>query len=88
MQPQGMPRICRGWGRFPLYYNCSHVPRGDSTGGFGGRNCTHGHVSSSPGSGRLKLTVLSEDRLQMKWKETEGNTSGYKVRVKPMAGTC
>uniref|UniRef100_A0A493TC38 Collagen alpha-1(XX) chain n=1 Tax=Anas platyrhynchos platyrhynchos TaxID=8840 RepID=A0A493TC38_ANAPP len=42
--------------------------------------------SSSPGSGRLKLTVLSEDRLQMKWKETEGNINGYKVRVKPMAG--
>uniref|UniRef100_A0ACB8F6A2 Uncharacterized protein n=1 Tax=Sphaerodactylus townsendi TaxID=933632 RepID=A0ACB8F6A2_9SAUR len=39
-----------------------------------------------PGSNRLKLTVLSEDRLQMKWKETEGNTNGYKVRVKPMAG--
>ncbi|KAG8131609.1 hypothetical protein E2320_009525, partial [Naja naja] len=38
------------------------------------------------GSNRLKLTVLSEDRLQMKWKESEGNTSGYKVRVKPMAG--
>uniref|UniRef100_A0A8B9NT82 Collagen alpha-1(XX) chain n=1 Tax=Apteryx owenii TaxID=8824 RepID=A0A8B9NT82_APTOW len=37
-------------------------------------------------SGRLKLTVLSEDRLQMKWKETEGNINGYKVRVKPMAG--
>uniref|UniRef100_A0A8C3JYN8 Collagen alpha-1(XX) chain n=1 Tax=Calidris pygmaea TaxID=425635 RepID=A0A8C3JYN8_9CHAR len=39
-----------------------------------------------PRSGRLKLTVLSEDRLQMKWKETEGNINGYKVRVKPMAG--
>ncbi|KAM3839254.1 collagen alpha-1(XX) chain isoform 2-T4 [Vipera latastei] len=38
------------------------------------------------GSNRLKLTVLSEDRLQMKWKESEGNTNGYKVRVKPMAG--
>ncbi|XP_013919056.1 PREDICTED: collagen alpha-1(XX) chain-like, partial [Thamnophis sirtalis] len=38
------------------------------------------------GPNRLKLTVLSEDRLQMKWKESEGNTSGYKVRVKPMAG--
>ncbi|XP_019365652.1 PREDICTED: collagen alpha-1(XX) chain [Gavialis gangeticus] len=38
------------------------------------------------GSSRLKLTVLSEDRLQMKWKETEGNIIGYKVRVKPMAG--
>uniref|UniRef100_U3K793 Collagen alpha-1(XX) chain n=1 Tax=Ficedula albicollis TaxID=59894 RepID=U3K793_FICAL len=46
----------------------------------------HGHISSSPGSGRLKLTVLAEDRLQMKWKETEGNISGYKIRVKPMAG--
>uniref|UniRef100_A0A674I1D0 Collagen alpha-1(XX) chain n=1 Tax=Terrapene triunguis TaxID=2587831 RepID=A0A674I1D0_9SAUR len=39
-----------------------------------------------PGPNRLKLTVLSEDRLQMKWKETEGNTNGYKVQVKPMAG--
>ncbi|XP_069099301.1 collagen alpha-1(XX) chain [Pleurodeles waltl] len=38
------------------------------------------------GTSRLKLTVLSEDRLQMKWKETEGNMNGYKVRVKPMAG--
>ncbi|GAB0197423.1 collagen alpha-1(XX) chain [Grus japonensis] len=38
------------------------------------------------GSGRLKLTVLSEERLQMKWKETEGNINGYKIRVKPMAG--
>uniref|UniRef100_A0A6I8NKN3 Collagen alpha-1(XX) chain n=1 Tax=Ornithorhynchus anatinus TaxID=9258 RepID=A0A6I8NKN3_ORNAN len=38
------------------------------------------------GTHRLKLTVLSEDRLQMKWKETEGNTNGYKVQVKPMAG--
>lgn len=47
-----------------------------------------GHLSFSSGSGRLKLTVLSEDRLQMKWKETEGNINGYKVRVKPMAGMC
>ncbi|XP_054247953.1 collagen alpha-1(XX) chain [Indicator indicator] len=38
------------------------------------------------GSGRLKLTVLSEDRLQMKWKESEGSINGYKVRIKPMAG--
>ncbi|XP_074867948.1 collagen alpha-1(XX) chain isoform X2 [Carettochelys insculpta] len=38
------------------------------------------------GPSRLKLTVLSEDRLQMKWREMEGNTSGYKVQVKPMAG--
>ncbi|XP_044538934.1 collagen alpha-1(XX) chain, partial [Gracilinanus agilis] len=40
----------------------------------------------SPGTSRLRLTVLSEDRLQMKWKESEGNTNGYKVQVKPMAG--
>ncbi|KAM4604543.1 collagen alpha-1(XX) chain-like, partial [Discoglossus pictus] len=37
-------------------------------------------------SGRLRLAVLSEDRLQMKWKETEGTSGGYKVLVKPMAG--
>ncbi|KAG2461495.1 PTGIS synthase, partial [Polypterus senegalus] len=36
--------------------------------------------------GKLKLTVLSEDRLQMKWKEAEGTHHGYKVRVKPLAG--
>ncbi|XP_026508582.1 collagen alpha-1(XX) chain isoform X3 [Terrapene carolina triunguis] len=44
-----------------------------------------GHMHGQ-GPNRLKLTVLSEDRLQMKWKETEGNTNGYKVQVKPMAG--
>ncbi|XP_042714392.2 collagen alpha-1(XX) chain isoform X4 [Chrysemys picta bellii] len=44
-----------------------------------------GHVHGQ-GPNRLKLTVLSEDRLQMKWKATEGNTNGYKVQVKPMAG--
>lgn len=37
-------------------------------------------------SGRLKLTVLSEDRLQMKWKEAEGPVQGYKVRVRPITG--
>uniref|UniRef100_A0A8C2GRS2 Collagen type XX alpha 1 chain n=1 Tax=Cyprinus carpio TaxID=7962 RepID=A0A8C2GRS2_CYPCA len=36
--------------------------------------------------GRLKLTVLSEDRLQMKWKEAEGLVQGYKVRVRPITG--
>ncbi|KAM9445890.1 solute carrier family 35 member C2 [Clarias gariepinus] len=35
--------------------------------------------------GRLKLTVLSEDRLQMKWKEAEGPVQGYKVRVRPIS---
>lgn len=36
--------------------------------------------------GRLKLTVLSEDRLQMKWKEADGPVQGYKVRVRPISG--
>ncbi|XP_043946388.1 collagen alpha-1(XIV) chain-like isoform X2 [Protopterus annectens] len=45
-----------------------------------------GQVQQSQGSGKLKLTVLSQDRLQMKWKETEGTFTGYKVRVKPAAG--
>ncbi|XP_048872828.1 collagen alpha-1(XIV) chain isoform X3 [Brienomyrus brachyistius] len=35
--------------------------------------------------GRLKLTVLSEDRLQMKWKEADRPVQGYKVRVKPIS---
>ncbi|XP_028308254.1 collagen alpha-1(XX) chain isoform X2 [Gouania willdenowi] len=37
------------------------------------------------GQGRLKLTVLSEERLQMKWKEADGPVQGYKVRVKPIS---
>ncbi|XP_034392669.1 collagen alpha-1(XX) chain-like [Cyclopterus lumpus] len=37
------------------------------------------------GQGRLKLTVLSEDRLQMKWKEANGPVQGYKVRVRPIS---
>ncbi|XP_051804921.1 collagen alpha-1(XX) chain [Acanthochromis polyacanthus] len=37
------------------------------------------------GQGRLKLTVLSEDRLQMKWKEADGPVQGYKVRVRPIS---
>ncbi|XP_072222728.1 collagen alpha-1(XX) chain [Leuresthes tenuis] len=37
------------------------------------------------GQGRLKLTVLSEDRLQMKWKEADGPIQGYKVRVRPLS---
>uniref|UniRef100_A0A8B9KZI4 Collagen alpha-1(XX) chain n=1 Tax=Astyanax mexicanus TaxID=7994 RepID=A0A8B9KZI4_ASTMX len=36
-------------------------------------------------SGRLKLTVLSEDRLQMKWKEAEGAVQGYRVRVRSIS---
>ncbi|KAM8945754.1 collagen alpha-1(XX) chain [Pelodytes ibericus] len=42
--------------------------------------------AQTQGSGRLRLAVLSEDRLQMKWKESEGFRNGYKVLVKPMAG--
>uniref|UniRef100_A0A671FMT5 Collagen type XX alpha 1 chain n=1 Tax=Rhinolophus ferrumequinum TaxID=59479 RepID=A0A671FMT5_RHIFE len=37
-------------------------------------------------SGRLRLTVLPEDRLQMKWRESDGSGLGYLVQVKPMAG--
>ncbi|XP_072370949.1 collagen alpha-1(XIV) chain-like isoform X2 [Scyliorhinus torazame] len=46
----------------------------------------HHLISQAETQGRLKLTVLSEDRLQMKWKEVDGNKQGYKVRVKPSAG--
>ncbi|XP_072269763.1 collagen alpha-1(XX) chain [Pyxicephalus adspersus] len=38
------------------------------------------------GSGRLRLAVLAEDRLQMKWKEAEGTSNVYKVLVKPLTG--
>ncbi|KAM4034067.1 collagen alpha-1(XX) chain isoform 1-T1 [Anomaloglossus baeobatrachus] len=40
----------------------------------------------NPGSGRLRLSVLAEDRLQMKWREAEGLSNGYKVLVKPVTG--
>lgn len=40
------------------------------------------------GSGRLRLAVLMEDRLQMKWKEAEGTSNVYKVLVKPLTGKC
>ncbi|XP_051517318.1 collagen alpha-1(XX) chain-like [Myxocyprinus asiaticus] len=41
-------------------------------------------VSEVHTQGRLKLTVLSEDRLQIKWKEAEGPVQSYKVRVRPI----
>ncbi|XP_059836582.1 collagen alpha-1(XIV) chain-like isoform X1 [Hypanus sabinus] len=44
-------------------------------------------ISQAEGQGRLKLTVLSGDRLQMKWKEVDGNKQGYKIRVRPSSGT-
>ncbi|XP_015991587.2 collagen alpha-1(XX) chain [Rousettus aegyptiacus] len=37
-------------------------------------------------SGRLKLAVLPEDRLQMEWTESGARGLGYLVQVKPMAG--
>lgn len=30
--------------------------------------------------------MLPEDRLQMKWRESEGSSLGYLVQVKPRAG--
>ncbi|TRY96648.1 hypothetical protein DNTS_024262 [Danionella cerebrum] len=41
-------------------------------------------ITEAHAQGRLKLTVLSEDRLQIKWKEAEGPVQGYKVRVRPI----
>uniref|UniRef100_A0A8C4MXQ7 Collagen alpha-1(XX) chain n=1 Tax=Equus asinus asinus TaxID=83772 RepID=A0A8C4MXQ7_EQUAS len=38
------------------------------------------------GSSRLRLSVLPEDRLQMKWRASEGGGLGYLVQVKPVAG--
>ncbi|XP_034497453.1 collagen alpha-1(XX) chain [Ailuropoda melanoleuca] len=34
----------------------------------------------------LRLAVLPEDRLQMKWSGSEGSSLGYLLQVKPMAG--
>ncbi|KAJ8378195.1 hypothetical protein AAFF_G00244830 [Aldrovandia affinis] len=42
-------------------------------------------ASGVQSQGKLKLTVLSEDRLQMKWKEAESPVQGYKVRVRPIS---
>ncbi|KAF6087673.1 collagen type XX alpha 1 chain [Phyllostomus discolor] len=43
-------------------------------------------LSRAQASGRLWLAVLPEDRLQMKWAESERPGLGYLVQVKPMAG--
>ncbi|XP_053783376.1 collagen alpha-1(XX) chain [Desmodus rotundus] len=43
-------------------------------------------LSWGQASGHLWLAVLPEDRLQMKWAESEGPGLGYLVQVKPMAG--
>ncbi|TNM86320.1 hypothetical protein fugu_006550 [Takifugu bimaculatus] len=34
---------------------------------------------------RVKLMVLSEDRLQIKWKEADGPVQGYKVHMRPIS---
>lgn len=46
------------------------------------------HPNRFPGvyEGRVKLMVLSEDRLQIKWKEADGPVQGYKVRMRPISG--
>lgn len=45
-------------------------------------------VSPDPNAleGRVKLMVLSEDRLQIKWKEADGPVQGYKVHVRALSG--
>uniref|UniRef100_A0A8C6AP98 Collagen type XX alpha 1 chain n=1 Tax=Monodon monoceros TaxID=40151 RepID=A0A8C6AP98_MONMO len=51
--------------------------------------CSWGSPDPRPAfaaSGRLRLVVLPEDRLQMKWRESEGSSLGYLVQVKPRAG--
>uniref|UniRef100_A0A3Q3X6C0 Solute carrier family 35 member C2 n=1 Tax=Mola mola TaxID=94237 RepID=A0A3Q3X6C0_MOLML len=50
-----------------------------------GINNYHIKLHESKHQGRLKLTVLSEDRLQMKWREADGPVQGYKVRVRPIS---
>uniref|UniRef100_A0A665VWB7 Uncharacterized protein n=1 Tax=Echeneis naucrates TaxID=173247 RepID=A0A665VWB7_ECHNA len=47
--------------------------------------CFRFPCSPSSSSRSITLTVLSEDRLQMKWKEAEGPIQGYKVRVRPIS---
>uniref|UniRef100_A0A9L0RRC7 Collagen alpha-1(XX) chain n=1 Tax=Equus caballus TaxID=9796 RepID=A0A9L0RRC7_HORSE len=45
-----------------------------------------GPTAGLGGSSRLRLSVLPEDRLQMKWRASEGGGLGYLVQVKPVAG--
>ncbi|KAM5245931.1 collagen alpha-1(XX) chain [Ctenodactylus gundi] len=48
-----------------------------------GTTLAHGQ---GQGVSHLRLAVLPEDQLQMKWRESEGSDLGYLVQVKPMAG--
>ena len=60
---------------------------GAPTSGWGG--CQGAVLTTRPAfsaGGRLRLAVLPEDRLQMKWRESEGSSLGYLVQVKPRAG--
>uniref|UniRef100_A0A452SJK9 Collagen type XX alpha 1 chain n=1 Tax=Ursus americanus TaxID=9643 RepID=A0A452SJK9_URSAM len=42
--------------------------------------------SQGQAGSHLTLAVLPEDRLQMKWRGSEGSSLGYLLQVKPMAG--
>uniref|UniRef100_A0A667H6L6 Collagen alpha-1(XX) chain n=1 Tax=Lynx canadensis TaxID=61383 RepID=A0A667H6L6_LYNCA len=66
------------------YVDSGGVGVGES-GSSGPQGSSH-HMGSTLGIGRLRLAVLPEDRLQMKWSESEGSSLGYLVQVKPMAG--
>ena len=81
----------------PLNLGGSEPQRGHSllgTSGWGPTAGWGGHQGgsvltacpASSASGRLRLVVLPEDRLQMKWRESEGSSLGYLVQVKPRAG--
>ncbi|XP_070103361.1 collagen alpha-1(XX) chain [Equus caballus] len=53
---------------------------------LGARSPCPSPCAPAPGSSRLRLSVLPEDRLQMKWRASEGGGLGYLVQVKPVAG--
>nr|XP_035940541.1 collagen alpha-1(XX) chain [Halichoerus grypus] len=74
LQPQTGPRV--------LLCPPAGPPR--LLGAVQGSVLTTGRVS--PASSRLRLAVLPEDQLQMKWRESEGGSLGYLVQVKPRAG--
>ncbi|MEQ2272521.1 hypothetical protein XENORESO_018866 [Xenotaenia resolanae] len=73
-----LPKSCKGiLNEYPLSLDCSCH---DTTMYHSGNGGAMVHCS-----GRLKLTVLSADRLQMKWKEADGPVQGYKVRIRTMS---
>lgn len=74
LQPQTGPRVLL----------CPPAGPPQLLGAVQGSVLTTGRVS--PASSRLRLAVLPEDQLQMKWRESEGGSLGYLVQVKPRAG--